>query len=172
MYAAFAEMSRVELTLYTNALETRGFVRTRQHRITDILNTAEQPFLVLEDVTVRELGSAEPPITAAFAHINLDSVLFAVADTPSNTIPELRTPKRAEPAIVSVPPFRIVGTIHLLPDENGLRGGLNELYGHFLPVTEAVFWSNRLGEAKREAMLVAVNHHRTQILAQLGEAET
>ena len=38
MFPAFTEISRVELTLYTDALITHGFVRTRQHRITDILN--------------------------------------------------------------------------------------------------------------------------------------
>ena len=171
MYPAFTEVSRVELTLYTDALITRGWVRTRQHRITDILNHAEDPFLILEDVTVEELGDRGAPIRADVAQINLESVLFAVADAPIEPSPELRTPKKPTEAIVSVPPFRITGTIHLLPGEPTLREALHELTGRFLPVTDATYWSDRLGEARRTALLVAVNHQRTQIFAQHQEVD-
>ena len=171
MFPAFTEIGRVELTLYTDALITRGWVRTRQHRITDILNLAEEQFLILEDVTVEEIGDRGQPIRADVAQINLQSVLFAVADVPVEASPELRTPKRALNAIVSVPPFRIIGTIHLLPGEMSLRESLSELTTAFIPVTHATYWSDRLGEARRTALLVAVNHHRTQILAQHQEAD-
>ena len=171
MFPAFTEVSRVELTLYTDALITRGWVRTRQHRVTDILNHAESPFLILEDVTVEELGDKGAPIRADVAQINLESVLFAVADVPTEPSPELRTPKKPMEAIVSVPPFRITGTIHLLPGEPTLREALHELTGRFLPVTNATYWSDRLGEARRTALLVAVNHGRTQIFAQHQEVD-
>jgi hypothetical protein len=92
-------------------------------------------------------------------------VLFAVSNTPVPNMPELRTPKEAAEAIISVPPFKIVGTIHLLPSEGNLRHGLTELTGRFLPVTEATFWSDPLGEARQQAAIVAVNHRRAQILA-------
>ncbi|HYO44967.1 MAG TPA: hypothetical protein VES19_17345 [Candidatus Limnocylindrales bacterium] len=166
MFPAFHEVSRVELTLYTDTLITRGWVRTRQHRVTDILNHATDPFLILEEVTVEELGDRGAPIRADIAQINLDSVLFAVADVPVEPSPELRTPKKPAEAIVSVPPFRITGTIHLLPGEPTLREALHELTGRFLPVTNATYWSDRLGEARKTSLLVAVNHQRTQILAQ------
>ena len=171
MFPAFTEMSRVELTLYTDALITRGWVRTRQHRVTDILNLAEQPFLILEDVTVEEMGDRGQPIRADVAQINLASVLFAVADVPVEPSPELRTPKRAAEAIVSVPPFRIIGTIHVLQGEMSLREALSELASPFIPVTNATYWSDRLGEARRSALLVAVNQRRTQILAHHQEVD-
>ncbi len=133
MYPAFTELSRVELTLYTDSLITRGWVRTRQHRVTDILNLAEQPFLILEDVTVEEMGDRGQPIRADVAQINLASVLFAVADAPVEPSPELRTPKRAAEAIVSVPPFRITGTIHLMQGEMSLREALSELTSRVHP---------------------------------------
>jgi len=166
MFAAFNEMAQVELTLYTDALITRGTVRTHQHRVTDILNLAEAPFLVLEDVTVEELGTRGEPIRAGFAQVNLEAVLFAVVHEPVHNLPELRTPKIQEQAILSVPPFKIVGTIHLLPTGGDLRDSLTELTGRFLPVTDAAFWSDRVGEARQHALLLAVNHRRTQILAQ------
>jgi len=171
VFPAFTEVSRVELTLYTDALITRGWVRTRQHRVTDILNHAESPFLILEDVTVEELGDKGAPIRADVAQINLESVLFAVADVPTEPSPELRTPKKPMEAIVSVPPFRITGTIHLLPGEPTLREALHELTGRFLPVTNATYWSDRVGEARKTALLVAVNHGRTQIFAQHQEVD-
>lgn len=166
MFAAFSEMNRVELILYTDSLITRGTVRTRQHRVTDILNLSEEPFLVLEDVIVEELGLRGEPFRAGLAQVNLGAVLFAVAHEPVRLVPELRTPKTQEQAILSVPPFKVVGTIHLLPTGGNLRDALVELTGRFIPVTDATFWSDQLGEARQSAPLLAANHRRTQILAQ------
>ena len=171
MFPAFTEVGRVELTLYTDALITRGKVRTRQHRVTDILNLADAPFLILEDVTVEEYGERGQPIRADIAQINLDSVLFAVASTRVEPSPELRTPKQPAEAIVSVPPFRITGTIHLMAGQSTLREALSELEGRFIPVTDATFWSDHLGEGRQSAVMVAVNHKRTQILAQHQEMD-
>jgi hypothetical protein len=165
MFPAFTEIGRVELALYTDSLIIRGWVTTRQQRVTDILNLSEQPFLILEDLTVEEVGDRGQPIRADIAQVNLDSILFAVADVPVEPSGELHVPKKAAEAIVSVPPYRITGMIHLLPGRNSLRESLTELTGRFIPVTNATYWSDRLGEARRTALLVAVNHHRTQILA-------
>ena len=49
--------------------------------------------------------------------------------------------------------------------ERSLRDALSELTGHFLPVTDATYWSDSLGEARTQAELLAVNHERAQILA-------
>jgi hypothetical protein len=155
---------KVQLTLYTDAFIIRGSLITRQRRITDMLNNAEDKFLVLGEVTSDEYGSRGDTIRAEFAQINLASVLFAVADTAVETPPELRTPKVAEEALISVPPFKVTGHIHVMPERN-LREALTELTGKFLPVTDAAYWSDRMGEARQTAALVAVNHERAQILA-------
>lgn len=154
----------VALTLYTDAFVIRGFLATRQRRITDMLNLADDRFLVLADVQSDEFGSRGETIRAEYAQVNLASVLFAVAETAVEPAPELRTPKVAEQAMISVPPFKVTGRIHLLP-ERSLRDALSELTGHFLPVTDASFWSDTLGEGRATAALVAVNHERAQILA-------
>jgi len=154
----------ISLTLYTDAFVIRGSLATRQRRITDILNNAEDRFLVLSDVTTDEFGSRGETIRAEFAQINLASVLFAVANSAVETPPELRTPKVPEEALISVPPFKVTGQIHLMPEHN-LREALTELTGHFLPVTSAAYWSDKIGEARQTAELVAVNHERAQILA-------
>jgi hypothetical protein len=155
---------KVQLTLYTDAFIIRGSLVTRQRRVTDMLNNADDKFLVLGEVTSDEYGSRGDTIRAEYAQINLASVLFAVADTTVETPPELRTPKVAEEALISVPPFKVTGHIHVMPERN-LREALTELTGKFLPVTDAAYWSDKVGEARQTAALVAVNHERAQILA-------
>jgi hypothetical protein len=155
---------QVRLTLYTDSFVVRGSLSTRQRRVTDMLNLAEDRFLVLSDVTTDEFGTRGESIRAEFAQVNLTSVLFAVVNEPVTVAPELRTPKIPEEALISVPPFKVTGFIHLMP-ERSLRDALSELTGNFLPVTTATFWSDVLQEARTSAELLAVNHERAQILA-------
>jgi hypothetical protein len=163
-------MRQLPLTLYTEQLIVRGIIQTRQHRITDVLNITSEPFLVLEDVSLEEYGSAEPPMRAEFAQVNLASILFAVSLTTVEPVRELRTPKIAERALVSIPPFRVVGHVHLLP-ERSLRDSLTELQGAFIPVTDAMFWSDRLGESRQSVAYIAVNQSRAQVFAPFREVD-
>lgn len=164
MFSSFVQEQPVRLTLYTDAFIVHGTIRTRQRRVTDILNERETAFLVLSDVEIEPFGSGVTS-RAEFAQVNLDAVLFAVADTPVEPAPELRMPKFTEQAMISVPPFTIVGTIHLQPDDAGLRASLEELVGRFLPATDATYWSATTGDTRRSALVVAFNHARAQILA-------
>ncbi len=160
----------VPMTMYTEQLIVRGSVQTAQHRVTDILNQAQDQYLVLEDVTIEEHGSTDAPTRAEFARVNLASVLFAVSLTTVDPIRELRTPKVSEHALLSVPPFRIVGQVHLVTDRS-LRASLSELQGAFIPVTDATFWSERVGVARQAVAFVAVNHARAQVFAPFREVD-
>jgi hypothetical protein len=165
-----SEPSVVPLTLYTDAFVIKGTLRSRQTRITDILNQSDEGFLVLSDAIVDEYGTRGSPVRTEFAQVNLGAVLFAVADRPVEARPDLRTPKIAEQALISIPPFRVVGRVHLLP-ERGLNEALQELTGRFIPITDATFWSDALGEARTSADMIAVNHERAQILAPHREVD-
>lgn len=160
----------VALTLYTDAYVVRGTIRTRQRRLTDILNQAEQDFLVISGAVFDEFGSRAQTAQAEYAQVNLGAVLFAVADTPVEPVPELRTPKVVEQALITVPPFRITGRIHLLP-ERDLREALSELTGRFIPVTDATYWSDTVHEPRATVLMVAFNHTRAQILAPHREVD-
>jgi hypothetical protein len=160
----------VPLTLYTDSFVIKGQIRSRQPRITDILNEAGEDFLVLSDAIIDEYGSRSMATRTEYAQVNLDAVLFAVADTDVEARPDLRTPKVPEQALISIPPFRVIGRIHILP-ERDLREALGELTGRFLPVTDATFWSDTIGEARQVAPMVAINHHRAQILAPHREVD-
>ena len=165
-----AEPALVPLTLYTDAFVIKGTIRSRQGRITDILNQADEGFLVLSDAFVDEYGSRGTPVRTEYAQVNLGAVLFAVADTPVEARPDLRTPKVPEQALISIPPFRVIGRVHLLP-ERDLRDALGELTGRFIPVTDATYWSDSIGEARTSAAMVAINHERAQILAPHREVD-
>lgn len=164
------EPSQVSLTLYTDAFVIKGSIRTRQGRLSDILNQADEDFLVLADTLVDEYGSRGVPVRSEFAQVNLGAVLFAVADTTVEPRPDLRTPKVSEQALISIPPFRVAGRVHLLP-ERDLRDALTELTGRFFPVTDATYWSESVGEARATAPMLAINHHRAQILAPHREVD-
>jgi hypothetical protein len=115
------EEQRIQLTLYTDSYVVRGTMRTRQRRLSDILNDAEHEFLVLTDAVMDEYGSRAIALRAEYVQVNLAAVLFAVADAVVEPVPELRTPKVAEQALISIPPFRIIGHIHLLPERNRVQ---------------------------------------------------
>jgi hypothetical protein len=164
------EPTVMSLTLYTDAFVVKGSIRTRQGRITDILNQADEDFLVLTDTVVDEYGARDMPMRSEYAQVNLNAVLFAVADTMIEPRADLRTPKVPELAMISIPPFRIVGRIHILP-ERDLREALGELTGRFIPITEATYWSDTIGEARLTAPMVAINHERAQIFAPHREVD-
>ncbi|MEA2609518.1 MAG: hypothetical protein QOJ75_1761 [Chloroflexota bacterium] len=152
------------ITLVTDAFVVRGAMQTRHRRITDMLNSAEHEFVVLTDATFEEFGSTGQAIKADYAQVNLGAVLFGVADEAVDATPELRIPKVSERALISIPPFTVTGHIHLLPGRD-LHEALQDLVGRFIPVTEATYWADRVGEMRQTALIVAVNHNRAQILA-------
>jgi len=154
----------LEMTLYTDSFIIRGTIVTRFKRVTDILSDPEHHFLVLTDALIDEYGSREVATRTEFAQVNLATVLFAVSSEPVEPTPELRTIKVAETALISIPPFRISGRIHLLP-ERSLVQALSELDARFVPVTDATFWSETVGEARQTVPLLAFNQARAQVLA-------
>jgi len=164
-----AEELRVAMTLYTDTFVIRGTLATRHRRLTDVVNLAEE-FLVLEDAQLQAHGGRAERHDSPYAQVNLGAVLFAIASDTVVASPELRTPKVAETTLISIPPFSVTGRIHLLP-ERDVRAALEELNGRFIPVTDATFWSDLLGEAPTSATMIAVNHARAQILSPYGHAD-
>ncbi len=152
------------MTLYTDSYVIRGTLATFHRRLSDILNLAEDEFLVLSDAVLEPLGGRLDRHTAPQAQVNLAAVLFAIASDSATPLPELRTPKIAESTLISIPPFSVTGNIHLLP-ERAVREALQELQGRFIPVTDATFWSDVLNESPVTVPMLAVNHARAQILS-------
>lgn len=162
---------KLALTLFTDAHVIRGHVETRLRRLSDVLNQAEHDFIVVGDASLEELGATDQPVTRAeFAQVNLNSLLFAVTDSIVEPQPEMRLVKSPENALIVVPPFKVVGRIHVMPDRS-LREALAELTGRFIPVTDACYWSDRLHEPKANAPFIAFNHARAHVLASHREQD-
>jgi len=170
MFEHIGAETTTQVTLYTDSHVVRGGLSTRQRRLTDVLNAPDASFLVLDNVIVEDFGVRAVVERAEYAQINLATILFAVAEAEVEPTPELRMTKVPEKALVSVPPFKITGRLHLLP-ERDLHVALTELIGRFVPMTEAVFWSDALGEARTAAPFLAFNHARAQILAPFKEQD-
>lgn len=162
---------RLDITLFTDSHVIRGHIETRLRRLSDVLNQAEHDFLVVADAVMDELGTTGQPVTRAdFAQVNLNSLLFAVTDSIVEPQPEMRLVKSPEDALIVVPPFKVVGRIHVLPDRS-LSEALAELTGRFIPVTEACYWSDRLREPRTSASFVAFNRPLAHVLASHHEQD-
>ena len=170
MFDSHASESETQLLLYTDSYRIRGNLRTRRRRLTDILNQEEADFLVVEDVVYEELASGALVHRATHAQVNLDTVLFGVSNDRVHPLPDMRTTKVARPALIGLPPFTIRGRIHLNAEPD-LRTALRLLQARFVPVTEAVYWSDHdeVDEPPTQAVVVAFNHARAQILAPYEE---
>jgi len=160
----------IALTLYTDSYAIRGTIRTAQRWVADVLNDAGPDFLLLADAVLDEYGSRAPAVRAAYAQVNLDAVLFALAGNPAEAGSEPPRSGLSEQAMISIPPFRIVGLVQL-PPGRGLSDPLIDVAGRFVPVTDAAYWSERLGEARQVASMIAVNRSRAQILAPHREVD-
>ncbi len=158
------------LTLVTDSHIVRGTISSRLNRLTDILNQAEYDFLVVRNASLEELGERGVAARAKFAQVNLNTLLFAVADSSVDPKPDMRLPKAPEDALIVVPPFKLLGRIHILQGAD-LHAALTEMTGRFIPLTDVSYWSDTAGVARTEAPMVCFNHARAHILAQLQEAD-
>src|SRR4030095_7186227 len=93
-----------------------------------------------------------------------------VSNEPGEPSESLRTAKVAEQAMISVPPFRIIGRIHLLPNRE-LSEALSEISGRFVPVTEATYWSDIVAEARKSTEFLAFTRTRAHIRAPHREVD-
>ncbi|MBM4407433.1 MAG: hypothetical protein FJ038_02250 [Chloroflexi bacterium] len=158
------------LTLVTDSHIVRGTLASRLNRMSDILNQTEHDFIVVRNASLEELGERGVAARAKFAQVNLNTLLFAVADTTVEPKPEMRLPKSPEDALIVLPPFKLLGRIHILAGSE-LYTALSEMTGRFIALTEASYWSDTAGVRPTTAPMVAFNHSRAHILAQLQEAE-
>jgi hypothetical protein len=159
------------VTCYTDSFVVRGALSSPVRRLTDLVNRPDEPFLVLERVTIEEFLTGALLESSEFAQVNLSTVLFAFeSEDAQPALPEMRTVKVAQRSLVTIPPFRVVGELHLLP-ESSLQDALHELLGRFLPVTDAMFWSDSLGIGRTAVGMLAVNHARSQILTPFREPQ-
>ncbi|HEX5451359.1 MAG TPA: hypothetical protein VFW86_03135 [Candidatus Limnocylindrales bacterium] len=156
------------VTLYTDSTIVQGTARTLHRRLSDLLNTQDGGLIVLESAKLQVYGTRGGAQSAQFAQVNLGALLFTVSDEAVEPTPEMRMPKVGRQALIALPPFWILGRLHLTASENE-REALEELRGSFLPLTDATYWSESLKVERTAASLVIFNRARAQILEPHGE---
>ncbi len=117
-------------------------IRSRQRRLTDYLNAADDHFFMVENARITTLASAGSAArVASFAQLNRDTVVFAIPysgeapdeDEQKRLVMVQKTPHQV---ILNAPPFTIQGSVHLLR-ETSLRDALLSYRQEFLPLTSA-----------------------------------
>jgi hypothetical protein len=159
----------MRLTLVTESSIVRGTSVTWRRRMTDLLNEGDHAFILLEDVEMEDIAGSDPPVRASHAQVNLDAVLFVLSPHPVHSSPDFHVRKSQERAYISLPPYVIVGRVHLHGGE-GLRDGLDMLVGRFIPVTDAAYWSVAEGVERTSVEMLAINRLRAQILLPFEES--
>src|SRR5262245_16032020 len=90
------------LTLVTDSHIVRGTIHSRLRRLSDLLNQTEYDFLVVRNAALEELGEGGVAARAKLAQVNLNSLLFAVADAPVESAREMKLQKAPEDALIVV----------------------------------------------------------------------
>jgi hypothetical protein len=158
-----ADVTRVNLDLYTAAYRVSGAMTTRFSRVSDILNQVTSTHLLVEEATVSEYADPTATLGARQVHVALDEVLLCVAATEGTPRPEMRIQKRAVKAQIGIPPFRVTGTIHVPQGSRPVDGLLNAA-DRFVTMTDATVASAEHPELNRTAAAVAVQRRVAHVL--------
>ena len=122
----------------TSAYRVSGTIRTRFDKIAAILNNLDRSHLVIELATVREHVDPGRGRRAASALVPLDDILFIVADTPPDHAADaIVVPKRPVVAHVSMPNFRLSGTIFVSESVESVATAVTMSSEVFVPMVDA-----------------------------------
>jgi hypothetical protein len=154
----------VRVDVYTASYRVSGTIQTRFDRVAEILNHAPTTHLPVDQATITEYADPKGTVGAASAHVALDEILLMVAHgVEGQPRPELRIPKRPVRAQLTLPPFRLTGTVHVPQGSRPVDGLLN-LRNEFLPMTEVTITSGAHPELGRRVPAVAVRRTRVHVV--------
>jgi hypothetical protein len=164
---SFGALSEVKVDVYTSAYRVSGTVRTRFSRVAEILNQQTASHLTVEHATVSEYADAMSTIGAPSALVAVDEILVMIAPElgaqRGEGGGEMRIPKRAVRAQLSIPPLRLTGAIHVPTGSRPVDGLLN-VPDRFMAMTDATLVSGPFPELERSAPVVALRRDRAHVL--------
>jgi hypothetical protein len=154
----------VHVQLFTDAYRVSGTMLTRFSRVTDIVNLQPTTHIVVEDATVTEHGHPAGGLPGQHVLVAVDELLFViVAETDAEARPEMRIPKRPVRAQVALPPFRLVGTVHVAQGSRPADGLLN-VSDRFVPMTDVSVSCTAYPEVGLNAPAVALQRARAHVI--------
>jgi hypothetical protein len=161
---AGAPARSVNVQLFTSAYRISGTMLTRFSRVTDIVNLQPTSHIVLDHATVTEHGHPAGGLPGEHVLVAVDELLFVIVEeTDADTRPEMRIPKRPVRAQVALPPFRLVGTVHVAQGSRPSDGLLN-LSDRFLPMTDVNISCTAFPEIGLTAPAVALQRAMAHVI--------
>jgi hypothetical protein len=169
-FGEFRTVEAIEVELLTAAYGITGTIHTPFRRVADILNQLPGGHLVVEGATIVEHAVPTASQRAASALVPVDEVIVLVAPSLiGETSAEMRILKNPAHAVLSIPPFRLEGTIHV-PVESRPVDGLLNIPDRFLPMTDATLVSVAHPELDRDVPILALRRDRAHVIV-VGEAD-
>ncbi len=149
--------------MFTYNTRMQGYARTSHVRLTDLLNTPEPDFVLLQNVEVLPLGSGESErISAASVLIRKENVIFALPLDETAPPREVSSggaallQREARHATLGIGPFTIDGTLHLVPGADLLQH-VRESSWPYLAVTDVTVGYRSDTSSRFKAPFVVIN---------------
>lgn len=163
-FEGFATVQSVDVEIYTSAYRIAGIIHTPFRRVADILNQLPSGHVTIEDATIAEHAAAGSAARAGTAHVAVDEILVMIAPSLAGEArSEMRIQKQPATAVLSMPPMRLAGTVHVPIGSQPVDGFLN-VAERFVPMTDVHLTSATHPELDREAPILAVRRDRAQVM--------
>lgn len=160
----FGTVSAVSVDVYTSAYRVSGTIQTRFSRVAEILNQLSSAYLAVEHASTTEHAIPGRVVAAPSVLVSVDEILVMVAtELGGGARSEMRIPKRAAQAQMSLPPLQVSGAVHIAMGSRPIDGLLN-VPDRFLPMTDVTLSSVAHPELDRSATAVAVRRDRAHLL--------
>ncbi|CAN5503238.1 MAG: hypothetical protein H0X68_11105 [Chloroflexi bacterium] len=160
----FGTLSAVSVDVYTSAYRVSGTIQTRFTRVAEILNQLSSAYLAVEHASTTEHAIPGRVVAAPSVLVSVDEILVMVAtELGGDARGEMRIPKRAAKAQMSLPPLHVAGAVHIAIGSRPIDGLLN-VPDRFLPMTDVTLSSVAHPELDRSATAVALRRDRAHLL--------
>jgi hypothetical protein len=159
----YATVEEIEVELFTAAFHVAGTIHTPFRRVAELLNQLPGAHLPVENATIVEHGiSASERVPTAL--VTVDDVLVLVAPAlMGESSAEMRILKNPAHAVLSIPPLRLEGTIHV-PVGSRPADGLLNVPDRFMPMTDARLTSASHPDLDRTVPILALRRDRAHVI--------
>jgi hypothetical protein len=170
-FEGFAPVEAVAVEIYTSAYRITGMIHTPFRRVAEILNQLPAAHVTIEEASIAEHAAPESATRAATAHVAVDEILVMVApDVAGQPRAEMRIQKEPATAVLSMPPLRLAGTVHVPVGSRPIDGFLN-VADRFVPMTDVRLTSAAHPDLDCEVPILAVRRDRAQVMVLTDGAE-
>jgi hypothetical protein len=163
-FEGFASVESVGVEIYTSAYRITGTIHTPFRRVAEILNQLPSAFVTIEQASIVEHAARGIETPASTAHVAVDEILvMAAPGVTGQPRAEMRIQKQPTTAVLSMPPLRLAGTVHVPIGSSAIDGFLN-VGERFVPMTDVRLASAAYPHLDREIPIVAVRRDRAQVM--------